>query len=157
MDMINITTYTDYDTTAYEIGDTLTYRVRAYNDYETLEYTDYSNEESIIVIEAPSVAIPEYFFSGSTLVDLEIEYPGETDVIEWTSYGSDLDVKIYNYSTTMDIAIRVWDEYGNFLGEFNKSGTGDHEYLINIANGDTFIIEVFDANNTSGSYEIKIY
>ena len=156
MDMINITTYTDYDTTAYEIGDTLTYRVQAYNDYETLEYTEYSDEKSIIVIESFSIPTPEHFFSGSTWADLEIEYPGETDVIKWTSYGNDLDVKIYNHSSTMDIAIRVWDEYGNFLGEFNNGGTGYDEYLYNIANGDTFIIEVFDVNKTSGSYAIKI-
>ncbi len=157
IDQINTTSYTDNNTTAYEVGDTLTYRVRAFNDYEVLEYTDYSNEYEIVIIEPSTVPTPEYFFSGNTWVGLEIEYPGETDVIEWTSLGSDLDIEIYNNSATMDIAIRVWDEYGNFLGEFNNSGTGYDEYLYNIAYGETFIIEVFDVNNTIGSYDIYIY
>ena len=154
----NTIEYTDYDTTLFEYGDTITYQVRAYNDYqEIIEYTDYSNEASIIIVEPSSVPTPEYFFSGNCLIGLEIDYPGETDVIEWTSLGSDLDIGLYNGSATMDLAIRVWDENDDFIGEFNDNGTGYNDYFYDIADGDLFIIEVFDVNNTSGNYQIEIY
>ncbi len=158
IDEVNLETYSDMDTLAYDIGDILTYRVQAYNDYEyPTQYTVYSNEESIVIIESSTAPIPEYFLSGNGVLGLNIDYSGETDVIEWTSFGSDLDMDIYNYSSTMDIAVRIWDENGVFLGEFNDNGTGLNDYLYNLADGETFIIEVFDVNNTSGYYEIYIY
>ena len=153
----NTIEYTDDDTTAYGIGDTIYYKVRAYNPNEDPQYTAYSNEASVIIDEPAFVPDPEYFINGNTWMSLSIDYSGETDIFEWTSNGSDLDVEIYNNSVSMDLAIRVWDENGVFLGDFNTNGTGLNDYFYNIADGNIFIAEVYDLNNTSGNYDIFFY
>ena len=116
--------YEYYDTYEFEDSTLVTYYVETVGP----DFTQQSNQVEIL-IEIYSAPAPEYFLSGFGWFNLEIEEPGETDVIEWTSLGSDLDVEIYNYSATMDLAIRVWDENGDFIGEFNDGGTGEDDFI----------------------------
>ena len=141
LEEINIETYTDMDTTAYEIGDTLTYRVRAYNDYETLEYTDYSNEFEIVVIEIGE---------GQITITVQVDsYPSEAswNVYNWdtgTFYFNEYQTFEYSYQLVTEIidlqpgnyCVHCLDAFGDggIAGEVYENGNlliswEDYDYL----------------------------
>jgi hypothetical protein len=118
-----------------------------------------SNEIKVDTVPSKTnrVPEPEYYLYGSSYFTTTIETGNDTDVFYWDPYGSDFDIQIYNYSSNLDVAFRVWDEYDNLLIDYNGVGAGYSESLYNLGYSTYFIIEVYSINNTTGSYEISVY
>lgn len=147
---INLTEYTDDDTTAYDIGDTLTYRVRAFNDYAGLDYTDYSNEYSLVVIEI-----------GSSLITIIVQIDSYPSEASWNLFCVDTGSYYYSqdqtFSSSWEIttvslnlssgsyAVHCFDTYGdggiagevwndNFLlinwGNYAYSSFGSFDFIV---------------------------
>ncbi|MBI9067984.1 MAG: hypothetical protein JEZ09_11875 [Salinivirgaceae bacterium] len=116
-----------------------------------------SNEVKSDTIIISSVPEPEYYLSGSDYFSGYFNSNNQSDVFYWNSYGTDLDIEIYNSSSQMDIACRVWDENGQLIGDYNSYGAGNAEYIYDLGYGNYYIIEVYTANSYGGDYEINVY
>ena len=144
---IDLETYTDMDTLAYEIGDILTYRVRAFNEYENLEYTDFSNEEEIVVTE-----IGENQITITVQVD---SYPSEAS---WNVYNYATGLFYFNDYQTFDYSNQIVTEVvdlepGNYcvhcLDSYGDGGIAGEVYqngnmLINWDDNDYSSEGIFD-------------
>ncbi len=150
VDTVNLETYTDIDTLAYEIGYTLTYRVRAYNDYEyPTEYTDYSNEYSLVIQEISP---------GNITITLQVDsFPSEAswnvvDLYNGNYYFAENQTFDYDFQTVTEnlqlaegwYAVICWDSYGDggISGEVWQEG---------------LLLEQWDDNDYSSYGEFDFY
>lgn len=151
---VNKTTlrYTDFDV---EDTDSLIYYVEVYGDGFSIQSNQVASSHYQPSANQPPT--PEYYIVDGHSQSYSIDYSGETDVFCLYSSPDDLDIEITNIPSTMDIAVKIWDSTGNYLGIFNYGGQGVSEYIYNVGYAIPYIFEIYSFNNQIGSYYLYVY
>lgn len=137
--------------------DSMFYYVQVYNNNFSANSNIVASNHSMVEPGNQPPA-PEYILYDGQYGSYAIDYTGEKDVFSFiTTLGDDMDIEIDNYSSFNDIAVKIWDSAGVYLGIYNITGPGGDEYIYNVGYAVPYIFEVYSYNNQTGSYYIYVY